>query len=133
MSGETLKVIYTYYNPNPAHLHVCDCAYRGIAAFFGITWMMSIFELVTNAANQGSVNFTHITNITDYMRRKGYQRKKPEKQITVKEFIESKAEEGHTYMISIRKQRHITIVGPDKIIMDIWDTSHCLVQYYWER
>lgn len=125
--------MYTYYNPNPAGLHVRDCAYRGVAGFFGITWMKAVFELVTHAANQGSVNFTHITEITDYMKSKGYQRQKPQKMMTVKQFIDTVAKEGHVYMISILKPRHITVVGPNKEIMDIGDTSDYFVQYYWER
>ena len=125
--------MYTYYNPNPAGLHVRDCAYRGVAAFFGITWMKAVFELVTHAANQGSVNFTHITEITDYMKSKGYQRQRLQKMMTVKQFVDSVAREGHAYMISILKPRHITIVGPNKEIMDIGDTSDYFVQYYWER
>lgn len=125
--------MYTCYNPNPAGLHVRDCAYRGVAGFFGITWMKAVFELVTHAANQGSVNFTHITEITDYMKSKGYQRQKPQKMMTVKQFIDTVAKEGHVYMISILKPRHITVVGPNKEIMDIGDTSDYFVQYYWER
>lgn len=125
--------MFTYYNPNPAGLHVRDCVYRGVAAFFGITWMKAVFELVTHAANKGSVNFTHITEITDYMKSKGYQRQKPPKKMTVKQFIDTVAKEGHVYMISILKPRHITIVGPNKEIMDIGDTSDYFVQYYWER
>lgn len=125
--------MFTYFNPNPAGLHVRDCAYRGVAAFFGITWMKAIFELVTHAANQGSVNFTHITEITDYMKSKGYQRQRPQKMMTVKQFIDTVAKEGHVYMISILKPRHITIVGPNKEIIDIGDTSSYFVQYYWER
>lgn len=125
--------MFTYYNPNPAGLHVRDCAYRGVAAFFGITWMKAVFELVTHAANQGSVNFTHITEITDYMKSKDYQRQKPQKKMTVKQFVDSVAKEGHVYMISILKPRHITVVGPNKEIMDIGDTSDYFVQYYWER
>lgn len=125
--------MFTYYNPNPAGLHVRDCAYRGVAAFFGITWMKAVFELITHAANQGSVNFTHITEITDYMKSKGYQRQKPQKKMTVKQFIDNVAKEGHVYMISILKPRHITVVGPNKEIMDIGDTSDYFVQYYWER
>lgn len=125
--------MYTYYNPNPAGLHVRDCAYRGVAGFFGITWMKAVFELVTHAANQGSVNFTHITEITNYMKSKGYQRQKPQKTMTVKQFIDTVAKEGHVYMISILKPRHITVVGPNKEIMDIGDTSDYFVQYYWER
>lgn len=125
--------MYTYYNPNPAGLHVRDCAYRGVAGFFGITWMKAVFELVTHAANQGSVNFTHITEITDYMKSKGYQRQRPQKTMTVKQFIDTVAKEGHVYMISILKPRHITVVGPNKEIMDIGDTSDYFVQYYWER
>ena len=125
--------MYTYYNPNPAGLHVRDCAYRGVAGFFGITWMKAVFELVTHAANQGSVNFTHITEITDYMKSKGYQRQRPQKTMTVRQFIDTVAKEGHVYMISILKPRHITVVGPNKEIMDIGDTSDYFVQYYWER
>ena len=125
--------MYTYYNPNPAGLHVRDCAYRGVAGFFGITWMKAVFELVTHAANQGSVNFTHITEITNYMKSKGYQRQKPQKTMTVKQFIDTVAKEGHVYMISILKPRHITVVGPNKEIMDIGNTSDYFVQYYWER
>ena len=125
--------MYTYYNPNPAGLHVRDCAYRGVAGFFGITWMKAVFELVTHAANQGSVNFTHITEITNYMKSKGYQRQKPQKTMTVKQFIDTVAKEGHVYMISILKPRHLTVVGPNKEIMDIGDTSDYFVQYYWER
>ncbi len=125
--------MFTYYNPNPAGLHVRDCAYRGVAGFFGITWMKAVFELVTHAANQGSVNFTHITEITDYMKSKGYQRQRPQKTMTVKQFIDTVAKEGHVYMISIQNPRHITVVGPNKEIMDIGDTSDYFVQYYWER
>lgn len=125
--------MYTYYNPNPAGLHVRDCAYRGVAGFFGITWMKAVFELVTHAANQGSVNFTHITEITDYMKSKGYQRQRPQKTMTVRQFIDTVAKEGHVYMISILKPRHITVVGPNKEIMDIGNTSDYFVQYYWER
>lgn len=125
--------MFTYYNPNPAGLHVRDCAYRGVAGFFGITWMKAVFELVTHAANQGSVNFTHITEITDYMKSKGYQRQRPQKMMTVKQFVDTVAKEGHAYMISILRPPHITVVGPDREILDIWDTSDYLVQYYWER
>ena len=125
--------MYTYYNPNPAGLHVRDCAYRGVAGFFGITWMKAVFELVTHAANQGSVNFTLITEITDYMKSKGYQRQRPQKTMTVRQFIDTVAKEGHVYMISILKPRHITVVGPNKEIMDIGNTSDYFVQYYWER
>ena len=86
--------MYTYYNPDPAGLHVRDCAYRGVAGFFGITWMKAVFELVTHAANQGSVNFTHITEITDYMKSKGYQRQRPQKTMTVRQFIDTVAKEA---------------------------------------
>lgn len=125
--------MYLYYNPNPAGKRTGDCAYRGIAAFFGLNWMTAVFQLVTHAANQGSVNFTHVTNITGYMKSKGYERHKPDRPMTVGEFAVSLAKEGYTYMVLVKKPRHITVIGPDRMIHDIGDTSEFEVKYYWEN
>ena len=128
-----MKTPFAYYNPNPAGIHTGDCAYRGISAFFGITWMQSVLELVLHAANKGLVNFTYITNITSYMKAKGYDRKKPQKEMTVREFIDTVAISGHTYMIATKQPRHITIVNPNKELTDIANCFGCIVKYYWER
>lgn len=67
------------------------------------------------------------------MKSKGYERHKPEKPMTVGEFAQSIAKAGHTYMISIKSPRHITIIGPDRTILDVGNTSALMVQYYWKR
>ena len=124
---------FTYYNPNPSGLHTGDCAYRGISAFFGITWMASVLELVNHATNNGRVNFTYISNITSYMASKGYIRKKTNKPMTVGEFIDAVTKEGYAYLVSINRPRHITFISPDRELLDIGDCSNCIVQYYWQK
>ena len=122
------------YNPNPAGLFTQDCAYRGLSFFLGITWIKAVFELVSFATSRGRVNFTYITNITDYLACKGYDRhRSPRKGMTVGDFGRQVAMPGHCYLIALEKPKHITVVNTELELVDTWDCTEKVVKYYWER
>lgn len=123
-----------YFNPNPAGLITQDCAYRGLSFFFGISWMKAVFELVTFAVNRGKVNFTYITNISEYLASKGYERhRSPRKGMTVWEFSCEVAKPGRCYLLWVEWPRHITIIDTEGQVCDIADCSSFVVKYYWMR
>ena len=124
---------YIYYNLNPLQRHVRDCVYRAIGYFFSISWKKAIYEMVENATDNGDVNFNYTTNIVDYMKKNGFNKyKSPKKGMSVIEFANSYAKEGHIYLIHVKKPQHMTIID-NKEILDTWDCSCKEMDYYFVR
>lgn len=122
-----------YYNANPLNKSTGDCAYRALSFFLGITWIKAVFELVIYATNRGMVNFNYVSTITDYLKEKNIDRKKPTEKISVSEFISQNAEPGKCYLIALDGPRHLTVIDTEKELVDTWDCSDKFIKYYWEK
>ena len=126
--------MFFYFNYNPKQKHVRDCVYRAMAYFFGKSWRDAVQMLVDFNCDKGLVNFTHITNITDFMSSKGFTRYKvPQKGMTVGEFVNDYAKEGNIYVLYTIRPLHLTIVDENKDLTDTWDCSDREIKYYWFR
>lgn len=123
---------FVYYNLNPLQNHTGDCVVRAFAFFLGIPWKRAFLDLIMWCADRGVVNFNYRSTYYDYLKEKGFVKKKlPFKsKITVGEFCERIAEEGKTYLIQVK--RHMTIVC-ERDVLDVWDCRDREVEFYWER
>ncbi len=124
--------MYIYYNCNPKQLHVRDCVFRALSYFYDISWREAVTRIVDFNCELGQVNFTHITNITNFMSANGYERHKPpRKGMTVREFINECAQEGNIYVLNTIHPLHLTIIDEKKNVNDTWDCSDKEMKYYW--
>ena len=126
--------MFVYFNYNPLQKHVRDGVYRAMAYFFGKSWRDAVQMVVDFNCEKGLVNFTHISNITDFMKSKGFERHKtPRKGMKVSEFVDKYAKEGYIYMLYTIRPLHLTIIDENKDINDTWDCSDREMKYYWFR
>lgn len=134
-----LKVIpdnetFHWFNMNPKGRRTGDCVVRALSAFFGESWERIYFEL----AKLGIERCTAMDCPETYERylsdrgltKSKMPRRNDNTRYTAKEFCKEIAEPGHVYVLSLAG--HLTYVGPDCKIWDIWDCGDKSVGNYWK-
>ena len=126
---------YHFVNVNPKGRRTGDCVVRAISQFLGWTWERTYREL----AEWGIEHATMLDCPEAYEKfllSKGWEKERQPRnadgtKITVAEFCKKIAEPGTVYIVAMAN--HLTYIGPDCRINDIWDCGGKCVGNYWSR
>lgn len=119
------------YNPNPAGRSVGDCAIRAIAAALGVDWETAYAMITENGFQMGDMPSSNSV-WGSVLRQHGFRRYAlpntcPEC-YTLGQFAEDHPE--GIYVVGMGN--HVATIR-DGWIMDSWDSSRELPQYYWKK
>ena len=119
------------YNPNPAGRSVGDCAVRAIAAALGVDWETAYAMITENGFQMGDMPSSNSV-WGSVLRQHGFRRYAlpntcPEC-YTLGQFAEDHPE--GIYVVGMGN--HVATIR-DGWIMDSWDSSRELPQYYWMK
>lgn len=123
------KEHFHYVNLNPKGRHTADCVIRAMALFFGWEWTDMMKELCAFCTENGYVP-NYKSGYGAYLICQGITVKKPEKKMTVKEFLDTVAKPGFLYLVAT--SNHMTCIKDGKI-NDTWDCSNRPVKHYWQK
>lgn len=126
---------FHWSNVNPKGRRTGDCVIRAIAAFLNQSWEDTYRELAEFGIKHATAMNCPEAYIP-YLRSKGYEKQKQPRTVwgskyTGKEFCCQIAKPGACYVITMAN--HLTFVGPDCRIHDIWDCGEKCVGNYWKR
>ena len=119
------------YNPNPAGRNVSDCSVRAISAALGVDWEKA-FALIAKAAFQMADMPSSNSVWGAVLRQRGFYR----------HAIPNTCPECYTAEDFCRDHPHgVYVLGfgnhvatvKDGIILDSWDSSNEIPQYYWSK
>lgn len=119
------------YNPNPAGRNVGDCSVRAISAALGVDWETA-FALIAKAAYQMADMPSSNSVWGAVLRQRGFYR----------HAIPNTCPECYTAEDFCRDHPHgVYVLGfgnhvatiKDGIILDSWDSSNEIPQYYWSK
>lgn len=119
------------YNPNPAGRNVGDCSVRAISAALGVDWETA-FALIAKAAFQMADMPSSNSVWGAVLRQHGFYR----------HTIPNTCPECYTAEDFCRDHPHgVYVLGfgnhvatvKDGIILDSWDSSNEIPQYYWSK
>lgn len=118
---------YEYYNPNPAHRNVSDCAVRAISKALNQSWE----ETYIGLSIQGliSADMPHANSSWgSYLKSKGFIRNIAPEDITVCEF--SDMFPCGIYILAL--SGHVVCVK-NGVLFDSWNSSDEIVLYFWTK
>ena len=124
---------FHFLNLNPAGRHTGDCVFRAVAYFLNWSWHTVFWDMSAHCSETGLVqNWT--TGYNSYLKRLGLERKiaprrENRKLYTIGEWAEEFAKPGKKYLVT--SSNHMTCIS-DKKIVDAWDCSKRVMNYYWE-
>lgn len=116
--------MYFYYNANPYHNKVFDCAVRSIATATGMSWEEAYDELAENGKNMGLM-MDSVTSIEDYLDRNFERQCHYSK--TLEEFIEEFP--NGNYIVSMNG--HLTSVLDGGINLDTFNPANRIIRCSW--
>lgn len=119
------------YNPNPAGRNVSDCSVRAISAALGVDWETA-FALIAKAAYQMADMPSSNAVIGAVLRQRGFYRHAipntcPEC-FTAEDFCRD-----HPHGVYVLGFGNHVATVKDGIILDSWDSSNEIPQYYWSK
>lgn len=119
------------YNPNPAGRNVADCSVRAISAALGVDWETA-FALIAKAAFQMADMPSSNAVIGAVLRQRGFYRHAipntcPEC-FTAEDFCRD-----HPHGVYVLGFGNHVATVKDGIILDSWDSSNEIPQYYWSK
>ena len=119
------------YNPNPAGRNVGDCSVRAISAALGVDWETA-FALIAKAAYQMADMPSSNSVWGAVLRQRGFYRHAipntcPEC-YTAEDFCHD-----HPHGVYVLGFGNHVATVKDGIILDSWDSSNEIPQYYWSK
>lgn len=119
------------YNPNPAGRNVGDCSVRAISAALGVDWETA-FALIAKAAYQMADMPSSNSVWGAVLRQRGFYRHAipntcPEC-FTAEDFCRD-----HPHGVYVLGFGNHVATVKDGIILDSWDSSNEIPQYYWSK
>lgn len=125
---------FHFFNLNPKGQRAEDCVIRAIAGFTGKTWF-DVYSMLSKmgakmcrAMNEDKVFKSVLKDLGFVMR--PMPRHSDNTKYTGEEFCKTYARSGFVYLLTMAG--HLTFVGPDCKIYDIWDCSNKTVGNWWE-
>ena len=117
------------FNPNPVNRNVGDCAIRAVAAALDVDWEMAFAMIADNAFQMGDMPSSNAV-WGSVLRQHGFKRSVIPNSCpdcyTAEQFAE---DHPHgTYVLGFGN--HVATVK-DGVILDSWDSSQEIPQYYW--
>lgn len=119
------------YNPNPAGRNVGDCSVRAISAALGVDWETA-FAMIAKAAYQMADMPSSNSVWGAVLRQRGFYRHAipntcPEC-YTAEDFCHD-----HPHGVYVLGFGNHVATVKDGIILDSWDSSNEIPQYYWSK
>ena len=125
--------MWVEYNPNPNGRRVGDCAVRAVSAALGIDWE-SAFCLLANAAFQMGDMPSSDSVSSAVLRMHGFKRQAVPDTCpdcyTAEMFAEDHPDDG-VYVLYFGG--HVATIVPGGYLLDSWDSSQLIPQFYWYR
>ena len=123
--------MFQYYNPNPSGRNVGDCAVRAVSAALNIDWEDAYARI---AANGFAMNDMPSSNSVwgSVLRQEGFYRASIPETCPDCYTAEDFALEHPEGVYVLGFGTHVSTLR-DGIILDSWDTSGLVPQYYWYR
>lgn len=126
---------FHWFNANPKGRRTGDCVVRAISKFLCFSWERTYQELV----DWGIEHATAMDCPETYEKfllslgweKEAQPRKEDGKKYTASEFCKQIAKPGYVYILSLAN--HLTYIGPDNRIWDIWDCGEKCVGNFWSR
>ena len=121
--------MWKMYNPNPVGLHVEDCVQRAISAALGVDWDTAS-DIVHDTAREMGLPEHSDAVWGAVLRKHGFRRyvipNRCPDCYTVGDFANE-----HSGIYVLKVDGHVVSVI-DGVIMDSWDSSDEIPQYFWE-
>lgn len=120
---------WTEYNPNPAGRRVGDCAVRAVAAALGVDWGTA-YDMIT-AAGYSMADMPSSDSVWGaVLRQRGFRRLAISNACPDCYTAEDFARDHPRGVFVLGFGGHVATVR-DGHILDSWDSSHEIPQYYW--
>jgi len=122
---------WRHYNPNPAGRAVGDCAVRAIAAALGVDWEKAFAMIAANAFQMGDVISAN-ASWGSVLRERGFKRHAISNNCPNCYTAENFAEDHPLGVYVLGFGNHVATVR-DGLILDSWDSSQEIPEYYWSK
>lgn len=119
------------YNPNPVSRNVGDCSIRALTVALGVDWEEAFALLSANAFQMADMMSSNAV-IGSVLRQHGFRRSVIPNSCPDCYTIEDFAEDHPQGVYVVGTGSHIVAIR-DGLILDSWDSSKELPQYYWWR
>ena len=119
------------YNPNPVSRNVGDCSIRALTVALGVDWEEAFALLSANAFQMADMMSSNAV-IGSVLRQHGFRRSVIPNSCPDCYTIEDFAEDHPQGVYVVGTGSHIVAIR-DGLILDSWDSSKEIPQYYWWR
>lgn len=119
------------YNPNPVNRNVGDCAVRAISVALGVDWETAFAMVAKNAFQMGDMPSSNAV-WGSVLRQNGFKRAIIPNNCPDCYTAEQFAEDHPNGVFVLGFGNHTACVK-DGMIMDSWDSSSEIPQYFWWR
>ena len=122
---------WRYFNPNPVSRNVGDCSVRAVSAALGVDWETAFALITANAYQMGDMPSSNAV-WGSVLRQYGFKRSAIPNTCPDCYTAEQFAEEHPKGVYVLGFGNHVATVK-DGLILDSWDSSKEIPQYYWWR
>lgn len=119
------------YNPNPVSRNVGDCSIRALTVALGVDWEEAFALLSANAFQMADMMSSNAV-IGSVLRQHGFRRSVIPNSCPDCYTIEDFAEDHPQGVYVVGTGSHVVAIR-DGLILDSWDSSKEIPQYYWWR
>lgn len=119
------------YNPNPAGRAVGDCSVRAVAAALGVDWETAYAMTANNGFLMGDMPSSNAV-WGSVLRKHGFRRYAVPNTCPECYTLEEFAEDHPEGVYVVGTGNHVATIR-DGWIMDSWDSSREIAQFYWKK
>lgn len=123
--------MWIQYNPNPCGRMVGDCSVRAITKALDTSWESAYLTLAVNGLQMCDMPSSDSV-IASVLRQNGFTRKAISNSCPDCYDVEEFCKEFPTGIYVAFFGGHVACIR-DGILFDAWDSSHEIIQYYWEK
>ena len=123
--------MYVEFQNNPCGRRVGDCAVRAISKALDMTWEAAYLTLCLNGLQMCDMPSSDSV-IASVLRQNGFTRKAISNSCPDCYDVEEFCKEFPTGVYVAFFGGHVACIR-DGILFDAWDSSHEIIQYYWEK
>lgn len=123
--------MWRYYQPNPTDRTVGDCAVRAVAAALGTDWETAYLMIAANGYQMGDMPSSNAV-WGSVLRQNGFYRKGIDNQCPDCYTAADFARDHPQGVFVLGFGNHVATLR-DGTILDSWDSSQEIPQYYWYK
>lgn len=123
--------MWRYYQPNPTDRTVGDCAVRAVAAALGTDWETAYLMIAANGFQMGDMPSSNAV-WGSVLRQNGFYRKGIDNQCPDCYTAADFARDHPQGVFVLGFGNHVATLR-DGTILDSWDSSQEIPQYYWYK